>query len=176
MTKILFFLVAAIALAQTQVPENLKPPPSETVLLKAVGKGRQIYSCGVKEEKFAWTLERPQADLFDARGNRIGRHYKGPTWEATDGSRVVGQLEQQATAPRPGAVAWLLLKAKSHTGAGVLSNVTYIQRLNTVGGAAPALRKKAATKGTPTRKSPSNIRPTTTSMAKSERCSHTAHS
>lgn len=130
----LFFLMAAIALAQTQVPENLKPPPSETVLLKAVGKGRQIYSCGVKEGKFDWTLERPQADLFDARGNRIGRHYQGPTWQATDGSKVIGQLEQQANAPRPGAVAWLLLKAKSHAGTGVLSNVTYIQRLNTVGG------------------------------------------
>ncbi len=85
---VLFFLAAATALAQTQVPKNLKPPPSETLLLKAVGNGRQIYSCGVKEGKFAWTLERPQADLFDARGNRIGRHYKGPTWEATDGSKV----------------------------------------------------------------------------------------
>lgn len=133
-----FFLTAAIALAQTQVPENLKPPASETVVLKAVGKGRQIYSCGTKDGKFQWTLERPQADLFDARGTQIGRHYQGPTWEANDGSKVTGQLEQQAGAPRPGAVAWLLLKAKSHAGTGVLSNVTYIQRLHTTGGAAPA--------------------------------------
>jgi hypothetical protein len=140
MRAILFLLLfaAAAGRAQTQVPENLKPPPSEAVLLKAVGKGRQIYACNVKDGKFAWTLERPQADLFDARGNVIGRHYQGPTWEASDGSKVTGQLLQQANAPRPGAIPWLLLKAKSNAGAGIFGKVTYIQRLNTVSGVAPA--------------------------------------
>jgi hypothetical protein len=30
----------------------------------------------------------PEADLFDARGNRIGRHYAGPHWRSTDGSKI----------------------------------------------------------------------------------------
>jgi hypothetical protein len=143
----LFFLAGAIAFAQTQVPGNLKPPASETLLLKAVGKGRQIYACSVKDGNFEWTLERPQADLFDAQGNRIGRHYQGPTWEAADGSKVIGQLQQQIAAPKQGAIPWLLLKAKSNNGAGLFSKVTYVQRLNTVGGAAPQAPSEGCDKG-----------------------------
>ncbi len=147
MRRCLFFLAGAIAIAQTQVPGNLKPPPSETLLLKAVGKGRQIYACQVKDGKFEWTLERPQADLFDTRGNPIGRHYQGPTWEAADGSKVIGQVQQQMAAPKPDAVPWLLLKAKSNTGTGLFAKVTYIQRLNTLGGAAPPAPSEGCDKG-----------------------------
>jgi len=48
---------------------------------------------------------------------------------------VGNKLKEHAV---PGdAVPWLLLDAKSHEGKGVLSDVTYIQRLNTTGGKAP---------------------------------------
>ena len=84
-------------------------------MLKASARVKQIYAYQAvpgNSAKFDWVLERPQADLLDAQGHRIGRHYEGPTWEATDGSKVVGAVEQRVSAPRAGAVPWLLLKAR----------------------------------------------------------------
>jgi len=123
-------MVAASCAAQ--VPDNLKPPDTETVVLKALGKGKQIYAC-----KAEWVLDRPEAALFDESGAQIGKHYKGPTWESADGSKVTGQVQQRANAPAAGAVPWLLLKAASHEGTGTFARVSYIQRTDTEGGAAP---------------------------------------
>jgi Protein of unknown function (DUF3455) len=131
----------AAQIAPPEVPDNLKPPSTEAVLLEAHGTGKQIYACQAiagSSGKFDWVVEKPQADLLDSQGQIIGRHYEGPTWESTDGSKVTGQLLQRAKAPRAGAVQWLLLKAKSTQGAGIFGRVTYIQRVATVGGAAPA--------------------------------------
>ena len=132
--------LSAAEISPPQVPENLRAPSTEVVLLRATGKGKQIYACQAKADnssQFDWVLARPQADLLNAEGEKIGKHYEGPTWEATDGSKVTGQVEQRASAPQPDAVPWLLLKAKASQGAGALGRVTYIQRVNTVGGAAP---------------------------------------
>ena len=123
----------AAQIAPPQVPEILKPPGAETILLKAVGSGKQIYAC----QASGWVLERPQAELSDSQGKIIGKHYQGPTWEAADGSKVVGEVQQHANSPHAGAIPWLLLKAKSTQGTGIFGHVTYIQRVNTVGGAAP---------------------------------------
>ena len=51
-------------------------------------------------------------------------------------AKVVGQVLERAT-PDPNAIPWLLLKAKSTDGPGIFAEVTYIQRVNTVGGKAP---------------------------------------
>jgi hypothetical protein len=66
-----------------------------------------------------------------------GKHYAGPTWQASDGSTVVGARVAGAT-PDPTAIPWLLLRATSHAGAGEMTEVTYIQRVATTGGLAPA--------------------------------------
>ena len=80
----------------------------------------------------------PEADLYDERGNLIGRHYAGPTWQATgDGSKVVGTVKTRADAPESGAIPWLLLSTKSVGGSGYFSDVTSIQRVATHGGVAP---------------------------------------
>jgi putative endopeptidase len=132
---------AAAQVAPPQVPENLKAPTTETVLLKALGKGKQIYVCSARpgdESQFTWVLDRPQADLIGEKGDVIGKHYKGPVWEAADGSKVGGQVQQRANAPNANAVPWLLLKATSHEGGGIFAGVTYIQRVDTEGGLAPA--------------------------------------
>lgn len=132
---------AAAQIAPPQVPENLKVPATEVVLLKALGKGKQIYACSAKpgdEGQFVWVLDRPQAELIDENGAVVGKHYKGPVWEAADGSKVGGQAQQRANAPHANAVPWLLLKAASHDGAGTFARVTYIQRVDTEGGMAPA--------------------------------------
>ncbi len=133
--------LTAAEIPRPKVPENLSPPPTEAVLLKALGRGKQIYVCQASPEnaaKFEWVLEKPQADLLDEHLNRIGKHYEGPTWEAADGSKVTGEVQQRAKAPRPGAVPWLLLRAKENRGAGRFARVAYIQRVNTIGGMAPA--------------------------------------
>jgi hypothetical protein len=124
-----------------QVPDNLKPPAGLTVLLTALGKGDQIYACkpdANNPSQFAWVLARPRADLLNSQGEKIGKHYEGPTWESTDGSKVTGQLLERANAPRAGAVPWLLLKAETNSGTGVFAHVTYIQRVETQDGVAPA--------------------------------------
>jgi hypothetical protein len=71
---------------------------------------------------------------MDEKGEVIGKHYKGPVWEAADGSKVGGQVQQRANAPNANAVPWLLLKATSNQGTGTFARVTYIQRVDTEGG------------------------------------------
>ena len=121
------------------VPTIVQVPDGQTVMLKALGKGVQIYECkatAADPGKFEWSFKAPEADLTNKHGKKIAKHYAGPTWEATDGSKVVG--EKNAEAPRPGAVPWLLLQAKTHEGTGTFAKVTYIQRVDTEGGVAPA--------------------------------------
>src|ERR1700691_3592383 len=137
----LIVCAAAAQIAPPQVPENLKVPATEAVLLKALGKGRQIYVCSAQPgepDQFVWALDRPEADLLDEKGGVIGKHYKGPAWEAADGSQVTGQVQQRANAPNANAVPWLLLKATSNRGSGTFAHVSYIQRVDTEGGFAPA--------------------------------------
>jgi hypothetical protein len=124
-----------------QVPDNLKVPDGQAVLLKALGKGVQIYECKARADdssKSGWSFIAPEADLTNEHGEKIAKHYAGPTWQANDGSKVVGEVQQKADAPNPGAVPWLLLKAKSNEGTGTFAKVTYIQRVDTEGGVAPA--------------------------------------
>ncbi|HJZ88525.1 MAG TPA: DUF3455 domain-containing protein [Polyangia bacterium] len=116
------------------VADPLKPPAGQAVLFRAHAQGAQIYECNGRE----WVLKAPDAELRGEHGEPIGKHYAGPTWEGADGSKVVGELRQRAPAPAPDAVPWLLLQAKSTAGAGRFGRVTYIQRVDTTGGKAPA--------------------------------------
>jgi Protein of unknown function (DUF3455) len=123
------------------IPDAIKVPVTETLSFSVEAKGVQIYECRAKKDdpaKYEWVFKGPEAELFDAQGKKMGRHYAGPTWEWSDGSKVVGELKGKADAKEAGAVPWLLLSAKAHEGSGVFSAVTYIQRVNTVGGKAPA--------------------------------------
>jgi hypothetical protein len=113
-------------------------------------KGVQIYECrGAKAgaAAYEWAFVAPDAELFDARGNAIGRHGAGPYWAAADGSRIVGAVKARADAPAADAIPWLLLAARAEGPAGAFSKVTSIQRVNTVGGTAPATGCAAATVG-----------------------------
>jgi hypothetical protein len=119
------------------VPEALAVPPGQRVTFYADAEGVQIYTCQADASGApAWVFSAPEADLFNRRGRLVATHYAGPTWEALDGSTVVG-TKLAAYSADPTAIPWLLLQAASHTGHGQFSNVTYIQRLDTVGGLAP---------------------------------------
>ena len=125
------------AIAQ-QVPQTLQPPASEQLLLQVHAKGDQVYTCKADGAQFSWTLKEPDAHLFDKDGKPFGKHFAGPSWEATDGSRITGKAAANAPSPDTDSIPWLLVKVVSHSGAGVLVPVTSLQRINTKGGKAPA--------------------------------------
>lgn len=133
------------------IPGEIAVPAGATVTAHLRGVGVQIYGCtaagggaagadgGSGASTYGWTLTAPEARLIDAGGTQVGTHSAGPTWtSSTEGSAVVGAKVGQSDAPVGGAIPWLLLRTKSTSGAGIFSNVTFIQRVNTVGGKAPA--------------------------------------
>jgi hypothetical protein len=133
------------------VPDTLQPPAGATLVLKTHATGVQIYACQPAKDDAArleWALQGPEATLFDADGQAIGRHFAGPSWETADGSRVVGELRAKDPGPDPDAVPWLLLAAKTNTGSGALSTVAWVQRRETSGGRAPAAGCDAEHSGT----------------------------
>jgi hypothetical protein len=140
-------LIFSVLLRAQETPKELRPPASEQILLKVHAKGDQIYACKADGAQFAWTLKAPDAQLFDKDGKLFGKHFAGPTWEANDGSRVIGKAVANAPSPDADSVPWLLLTVASRSGDGVLSRVTSVQRINTKGGKAPASGCDAAHAG-----------------------------
>lgn len=124
------------------VPAKLQVPAGNALISEVSAKGVQIYVCQPKtgdRTQFEWTLKAPEADLFNASGTLVGKHYGGPTWEYTkDKSKVVGEVKERVDSPDRTTIPWVLLSAKSNEGNGLFSKVTYIQRVNTKGGKAPA--------------------------------------
>lgn len=133
--------LVACASAPVTVPPALQPAANEALAMIVPAKGVQIYECRARKDSAAayeWTFVAPEAQLFDAHGKTIGTHGAGPTWQAADGSRIVGKVRQRADAPVAGAIPWLLLATESAGPQGAFSRVSSIQRVNTAGGIAPA--------------------------------------
>jgi hypothetical protein len=102
----------------------------------------RVYALGVQVYRWngaSWDFVAPVANLYadDNYRGKVGVHYAGPTWESNSGSNVVARRFDGCT-PDPTAIPWLLLEKVSTDGPGIFSNVTYIQRVNTTGGMAPA--------------------------------------
>jgi hypothetical protein len=127
---------AALA-APSDVPDELRVDGPLVTIVHAVGA--QVYKCTADAGGTrAWVLKGPDA-TFKGPGGLKGRHFEGPSWESSvDHSKVAGQKIADHQSPEPSAVSWLLLKAASHDGTGLFSTVTFIQRLHTTGGKAPA--------------------------------------
>lgn len=138
------FAIGALAALQpahadeiTPPPAALRPPAGNAPAFELQAEGVQIYGCAASGGAFAWTFQAPEARLLGPGGQLAGKHYAGPTWEASDGSKVVGVKVEGAT-PDPAAIPWLLLRAASHEGSGRMEEVTFVQRLQTSGGNAPS--------------------------------------
>jgi hypothetical protein len=128
-----------------EVPSTIAVPAGNKVFLVGHAVGVQIYSCNGA----TWGLPAPRANLYNDHGKLIITHFAGPTWQATDGSRVVGQRLAGVTVD-PTAIPWLLLSARTFAGpdGDRLVPTTYVQRINTRGGLAPpASTCTAATAG-----------------------------
>jgi hypothetical protein len=111
--------------------ESIDVPPHSRLLLRAVGRGDQVYGC----VNGRWALKAPDAKLLNQEGSVIGRHFAGPTWQLNDGSWVKGRAVAKQVAPDATAVPWLLLESVGGTGR--LGTVRFIQRTGTHGGNMP---------------------------------------
>jgi hypothetical protein len=123
---------------QDRLDEQIQVPAGHVVALETTATGLLQYECkanAVTAGTIGWVLVTPQAELVDRTGKVVAK-YSGPpaTWTHSDGSSVVGA--QVAMAARPGAtnLPYQLSKGTSGAAAGVLQNVTYIQRIKTKGG------------------------------------------
>jgi Protein of unknown function (DUF3455) len=136
------------------VPTNLQVPAGNQAFLIGHADGTQNYVCSPAKSvgQVAWTLFTPRATLFNDDGGQLITHYFSPnpaeggivraTWEdSQDTSTVWAKANAQAVV-NPDAIAWVLLevvgKEVGPTGGATLFGTTFIQRVNTVGGLAPA--------------------------------------
>jgi Protein of unknown function (DUF3455) len=125
-----------------ELPEqcsSIKVEEGNKLAFHAYAKGVQIYKWNIVTQ--TWDLVAPQAGLFAEEGyhGEIGTHYIGPKWESKSGSLVEARrVPGTGCTPDPTAIAWILLKQIRVEGSGLFSKVTFIQRVNTVGGLAPS--------------------------------------
>ncbi len=109
------------------------------MILLAHATGVQIYVCQAgTDQKFGWVFKAPEAELTDSAGKKVVHHSAGPSWKHADGSEVKGKVIAKQDALNPEAIPRLLLAAASHSGEGILSRVTSIQRIHTEGGLPPS--------------------------------------
>jgi hypothetical protein len=144
------------------VPDNLKVLAPNHVVFVGHALGTQNYVClpsATAASGVAFTLFTPQATLFDDDFDQaLTTHFFSPnpeehgviraTWQSSiDTSSIWAKVADgdASTDPRfvaKGAVAWLKLTAVGHAtgpdGGDRLTNITFVQRLNTAGGVAPA--------------------------------------
>ena len=142
MTNAAFAITAGILIGMGAVAVNadqtaVAPPKDSVLLIEASADGVQIYTCEAEGNLFEWSFKAPEATLFDKEGRQVGTHFAGPTWKMTDGSEIVGEVLAKADAPLKDAIQWLLLRAKSRQGQGVLDEAAFIRRIDTKGGVAP---------------------------------------
>jgi hypothetical protein len=139
-----FAVTPALAFENDNGPElpeqcsSIRAPEGNKLAFHVYAKGVQIYKWNLITQK--WDLLAPQAGLFAEENyfGEVGSHYAGPTWESKSGSKVEGRcVLGTGCTPDPTAVAWILLSKYRTEGAGIFSKVTFIQRVNTVGGLAP---------------------------------------
>jgi hypothetical protein len=157
MTKLLQFAggtlaatlaASVLAIALTKLPTAAQSAdaitaPGERLVATLHAEGAQVYECkaGVSGT-LAWQFREPVATLVED-GVTVGRHYAGPAWELTDGSVVVAKAVGRAPGAGPKDIPLLKLEVTSRQGAGRLSEITTIQRLNTKGGVAEGACKTA---------------------------------
>jgi uncharacterized protein DUF3455 len=148
----LFVLVTAAGIALASIPaaragddnrapdlpsplcNDLRVPEGSKVVFHVYALGVQIY----RWNGASWAFVEPVAKLFaDASYHgQVGIHYAGPTWESNSGSTLVAGSPLRCF-PDPAAIPWLRLQTVSTEGPGIFSSVTYVHRVNTVGGLAP---------------------------------------
>jgi hypothetical protein len=121
------------------VPTEIAVPAGNKLFLVGHAVGVQIHACTAAPGGYRWSFVGPRANLYGDNGKLLTTHFGGPTWQARDGSTAVGTLVDRAVVD-PTAIPWLLLSTDAAAGpdGDRLAGTTYIQRLATTGGLAPA--------------------------------------
>jgi hypothetical protein len=139
------------------VPAAVQVPAGNKLFLVGHASGTQNYVCLPSGTGVKFVLSTPQATLFEGK-KQVTTHYFSPnpseggtiraTWQhSRDTSTVWGEVKpgNSSSDPAyvaPGAIPWLLVTAvgfqEGPTGGDKLTETTFIQRLNTSGGVAPA--------------------------------------
>lgn len=140
--KAQFLALAALAslagcatLSAPTVPASLAAPAGEKVVGKADGKGVQIYRCTENAGQLRWAYQGPETTLMQG-SKEVGKIARGPAFEWSDGSKANARVRAQE--PAPGfAVPWTVYNVESTSGSGMLTRVSTIQMVNTMGGRAP---------------------------------------
>lgn len=113
-----------------------------TFFAEGVQKYKSQPKAGSSPVIYEWVFIAPQANLYDLTNAKIGTHSAGPTWQLSAMDSIYGQQFAPAkSAPSPDAssIDWLLLMPKTgKIPTGVFANVSYIQRIATKVGKAPA--------------------------------------
>ena len=129
--------------SQASLPAAVQVPAGNRVAMETVGVGDITYQCSAKKDmagQYEWVFVGPDAKLNDRGGKQVGKYYGPPaTWEAMDGSKLTAT--QVAVAPNTmmaGSIPLQLVKANPAMGTGMMQGVTYIQRVDTRAGVAPA--------------------------------------
>jgi len=125
-----------------ELPPRICVPDGNVVKIRAYTDGVERYRCD--GESWEWTGLYAELSLD---GVVFGRHFLGArnrvVWQWNDGSSLEGSildiLGTDLAPDRFHDIPWLLWEPTSHGGEGVLSNVTFIQRVDTAGGAPTAL-------------------------------------
>ena len=155
-------VAAAAQVTAPAVPANLQVEAGYTPYLIAHADGTQNYICLSTQSGFAWTFLGPQATLFDGAEQQIMTHFLSAnpvesgaaraTWQhSVDTSAVWAGLVASSTDPAfvaQDSIPWLLLRIVGdqpgpREGA-TLVGTAFIQRVNTLGGIAPAAGCKSA--------------------------------
>jgi hypothetical protein len=128
------------AMKTPDAPAAVTVPAGHKVAMMATGMGELSYECRARAgaaDAWEWVFTGPNAMLYDKERKMVGKYYGGPTWEAADGSKVGGKQLAVAPSPNAGAIPLQLVQAGPAMGNGAMMGVSYIQRLNTMGGIAP---------------------------------------
>ena len=136
---------AALRIENSELPADIQvDEKTNHEVARRLGAGVQVYDCDPAKGTF--TFREPQADLYDLdTAIQRGIHFVGPEsgtaqWADADGSRVVARVVARVDAPAPADpgkdVQWLQVEAFQNFGTGILSDVTFIQRVLTHGGQA----------------------------------------
>jgi hypothetical protein len=161
------FTLALPQAAQAQVvtpppvPPGLEVPAGNELYLLGHATGTQNYQCQPVDSlgRVAWTLFTPEATLFGEQGEQLTTHFFSPNpFEPTPGQFAIGLVRATwqdsrdtstfwgraiaSVTVRPNAITEVLLQragvTPGPTGGSTLSVATFVQRLNTRGGLAPA--------------------------------------
>jgi hypothetical protein len=123
--------------AADATPPSLVPSGAQPFAV-TTATGVQMYSCEFDSaHRLGWVFQHPEATLYDGAGQASIQHGAGPSWQAGDGSRIVGRMVAQAPSANPNSIPQLLLETHS-TAEGSLSGVRFVQRLDTAGGVSPS--------------------------------------